>query len=482
MSYFNFNTVIDDLFSRFGYTKSANLEIVRQEPITDDDIERIDVTFARKTREAVRWLAANGTDVGAIVNADISGIIGSSVNIQSRIEGEDEINSQIESYIDEWSLDCEVSGRWHLNSALRSIVEFTTKDGGFLLRHHYNNKWNNKYKFELIEVGMIDISKDEAKNNLLNGLQKDEYGRITGIWLYDNQDRQTSTLVSYDNLIFYSPVWISLSQYTAVSKLASVLPAIDKMERYTDAELQKVIEDAKAGRYWKTSMYDDLLKIVKSTKDEDVRRSQLSTLMKTISDKGIKPSGLTPIPLGDDVVKTENLSASIYPNINKSSKQNIASSQGLSAQVVYQDSSDSNYSSIKAMMAFANIQWNIKFDDLYKQIIYPILRKVVMMGVDDGSITIPDFYSNTRKYLKFEVMRVTEIDIEPAKTAQADKVKLENGTISKREICRRRGRNYEDVLREVLEDEALEIEMRKELGVEIVEEPIDEGGDNGSDD
>ena len=134
------------------------------------------------------------------------------------------------------------------------------------------------------------------------------------------------------------------------------------------------------------------------------------------------------------------------------------------------------------MMAFANIQWNIKFDDLYKQIIYPILRKVVMMGVDDGSITIPDFYSNTRKYLKFEVMRVTEIDIEPAKTAQADKVKLENGTISKREICRRRGRNYEDVLREVLEDEALEIEMRKELGVEIVEEPIDEGGDNGSDD
>lgn len=481
MAYFNFNTSIDYLFSKFGYTKSASLEVVKDEPITDDDIERIDINFARKTREAVRWLGANGHDIPALVNADVSGTIGSSINIQSRIKDKDTINTQIEDYIKDWSTDCEISGRWHLNSSLRSMVEFTDKDGGFLLRHHYDPSWDIAYKFELLEVGMIDISKDKAKDNLLNGLQKDKYGAITGIWLYTDQDRQTSTLVDYKDLIFFSPVWISLSQYTAVSKFASILPTIDKMERYSDAELQKVIEDAKAGRYWKTSMYDDILKIVKATKDETLRKTQLSTLMKAISESGIKPHGLSAIPLGDDIVKTENLSASIYPNINKVSKQNTAASQGLSAQVVYQDSSDSNYSSIKAMMAFAQIQWNIRFDDLYTKVIFPVLKKVVMRGVDDGSISITDFYLDTRKYLKFEVMRVTEIDIEPAKTANADKQKLENGTTSKREICRRRGRNYEEVLREILEDEVLENTMRKELKIEIVEEdPKDKGSGDGT--
>jgi len=467
MASFNIYTTIDYLFNKFGYTKAAGLDIVKGEPITDDDIERIDINFARKTREVIRWLDANGTDVGAMVNSDIFGIIGSGVNIQSRIKDESELNESIEDYIDLWSDSCDVSGRWHFNEALRTMVRFNVKDGGFLLRHHVNKDWATPYKFELIEVGMIDISKDDKDKNLLNGLQKDKYGAITGVWIYTDQDRDKSTLIDYSELIFYSPVWISLSQYTAVSKLSSILPTIDKMDRYTDAELQKVIEDAKAGRYWKTAMYDDIMKIVKATKDETTRKVQLNTLMKKIGETGIKPSGLTAIPLGDDIVKTENLSASIYPNLDKALKRNMSASQGKAGQVVYQDASDSNYSSIKAMMAFAQIKWNSDFDDLYNRVIKPILKRVVMSGVDTNQIKISDFYTNTRKYLKFEIMRVTEIDIEPSKTAQADEKKLANGTSSKREICRRRGRNYEDVLREILEDEQLETTMREEMKLPV---------------
>jgi len=477
-SYFNFHTTLDSLLNRFGYTKAASLEIVANEPITDDDIERIDINFARKTREVVRWLDANGTDIGAVVSADINGIIGSGVNIQSRIKDSDDINTNIESHISDWSLDCEITGRFHLNSALRAMVRFTTKDGGFLLRHHINPDWQIPYKFELIETGMIDISKDMNQENVLNGLKKDKFGQIVGIYIYDDQERQNSTLISYDNFIYYSPVWISLSQYTAVSKLSSILPTIDKMDRYTDAELTKVIEDSKAGRYWRTSMYDDILKIVQSEKDNVTRKTQLSTLMKKIGEAGIKPSGLTAIPLGDDIVKTENLSASIYPNLNKALKQNMSASQGLSAQVVYQDSSDSNYSSIKAMMAFAQIKWNADFDDLYNMVIFPILKRSVTAGVDSGKLKLPNFYTDPSKYMKFEVMRVTEIDIEPSKTSKADETKLLNGTISRREICRRRGRNYEDVLREILEDEALENTMRKDMNLEVVEDKVEKDADS----
>lgn len=473
---------LDYYLNGFGYTKAASLDIAKNEPVTDEDIERIDISFARKTREVIRWMGANNTDIASIINADKAGIIGSSVNIQSRLVGQRELNEQIERHIKRWSKkrNCEVTGRWHFNSLLRSLVEFTDKDGGFLLRHHNNTSWEIPYRVELIEVGMIDIDKDDEVNGILNGLQKDSYGRVTHIWVYKDQHRRESHPISTQDIEYFSPVWITISQYTAVTKLASVLPTIDKLDQYSDAELQAAIARAKAGLYWKTSLYDDIMTIVRNTKDETTRKTQLKTLMKLIGDQGVKPDGLTPIPLGDDVVKTDMPSGSIYPNLVKTNRQGISAAAGQSAQITYQDASDSNYSSIKAMMAFASIEWATRFDDLKNEVIDIVIEKVVAAGVMTNKIQIPDFFQDPEKYLKLEYVRVSEIDIEPLKTANADKIKLENGTTSKREIASRRGRNYEDVLNEQLEDELLEQTLRKEKGLDLtpsVVEPEDKEED-----
>jgi len=160
-------------------------------------------------------------------------------------------------------------------------------------------------------------------------------------------------------------------------------------------------------------------------------------------------------------------SGSIYPNLVKTNRQAMSAAAGQSAQITYQDSSDSNYSSIKAMMAFASIEWGIRFDDLKNEVIDIVMEKVISAGVMTNKIQIPDYFQDPDAYHKLEYVRVTEIDIEPLKTANADTVKLENGTISKREIARRRGRNYEDVLIEQLDDELLEIELRKQKGLSV---------------
>ena len=465
----------------FGFMQTTNLNIVKNQPVTDEDIETIDMDFVRRVRESVRWINANSTDIAPIVNADVAGIIGSSVNIQSRLP-ETKINEDIEAVIADWSLECDVTDRFHFNSALRAMVEFTDKDGGILIRHHYNPEWEYGYKIELIEVGMVDMDKHDPEANILNGIKKDKYGKITGVYLYNDSDRIKSTLVDYEELIYFSPVWVSLSQYTAVTKFAQLLPTIDKMNEYTQAELDKVIEEAKAGNYWRTSMYDDIMKIVKATKDERKRQEQLSTIMSSISEKGIKPSGLTPIPLTDEVVTTPKSGASVYQNLDGVTKGNMASSQGLSAQIAYQDAGASNYSSIKAMMAFANIQWSIRWDNLEKKVVLPILKRLITSAVTTKKLKINGYLKNPKQFLKLEFVRVCEIDIEPAKTANADKVKLENGTISKREIARRRGRNYEDVLREILEDELLEKTLREEMGLTIeINEDGDQSGNQSGD-
>lgn len=467
MSTFYKYFTLDYYLNNLGYTKGANLGITKHQPLTDEDLERIDITFARKTREAVRWLGANNTDIASLVSTNKTGIIGSSLNIQSRIENKPEVNKQIEKLIKIWSKkgNCETTGKWHLNSLLRSLVEFTDKDGGFLLRHHYNTAWKIPYRVELIEVGMIDIDAENMTASVLNGLKKDSYGRVTHIYLFDSSDRSTSKPIPITELEFFSPVWISISQYTSVSKFAAILPTIDKLDQYSDAELNAAIERAKAGLYWKSSLYEDIMKITRNQKDESVRKIQLSTLMSNISEQGVKPAGLTPIPSGDDIVNVSQPSASVYPNLVKNNRQGISAGMGLASQIVYQDSSDSNYSSIKAMMAFASIEWATRFDDLKNEIIDPIMARLIAVGVMLDKIDIPDYFQNTDDYLNLEYMRVTEIDIEPSKTASANKTSLENGTISKREIARKRGRNYEDVLREQLEDEVLEAQMRKTYGL-----------------
>lgn len=460
---------ISDWFKQWGsrsdYTKASDIIEKTGAPTTDDDIETIDVTFAKKTRELIRYLGANNPDIPAIVTANRAGIIGAGVTIQSRIKGNRPLNMQIEEFLEVWGRkgNCETTGRWHLNSALRSMVEFTDKDGGFLIRHHVNPNWEIPYRFEMIELAMIDTSKDDEYQNILNGLQRDEYGRITYVYLYVDRDRTRSEPVSMRELEYFAPVWVSLSQYTAVSKLAAILPTIDKLDQYSDAELQAAVSRAKNGKYWATTLYDDIMQITRDIKDSTERNLMLKDLMSRISSQGLKPDGLTAIPLSDRIEKVDEPSASVYPNIVSNSKQNASSAAGLARQIVYRDSSDSNYSSIKAMMAMAGVEWAIRWDDLRKEIVDPIMRRAITAGKDAGRITAPGFHQNPDAFIKLDYMRVTEIDIEPKKTAEANATNYELGVVSLREIARKRGKDIEDVIRERIEEEQLEERIRAEM-------------------
>jgi capsid protein len=251
-----------------------------------------------------------------------------------------------------------------------------------------------------------------------------------------------------------------------VSKFVTFLPTIDQLDRYGQAELDAALERAKAGNYWRTTLYDDLKKIIKATQDESVRREQISELIKRIKAQGIMKDGLTPIPREDEIVTIGNNGETVYNAITENSKENIASAMGLSSQIVYQDSSQSNYSSIKAMMAFAGIRWAIRFDEMEAHIINPIMENVIKAGVLSGALKLPGYGKTPRMYHVFEYMRVTEVDIEPAKTAQANKTNIANGTHSLREIARKRGRNIEDIFQEKIEDEILEQRMRQEMYAE----------------
>ena len=452
------------------FSKGANLEITEGQFVTDDNIEYIDINFARKVRENTRWLSASGTDINAINNAKISGVIGIKVNIQSRINNESELNNQIEDLIDEWSEvdNCEVTGRWHLNSAFRSMVRFLSNDGGILIRHHVNTAWKIPYRFEMIGVSMIDVSKYNRQDRVINGLKKDRFGKVTGVYIYDDEFRMSSTLVNISNLIYYSPVWLSIEQYSAVSKLAGILPTIDKIDQYSEAELAAAIEGSKAGAYWETTLYDAiLLKAKQEAARSGIDNAQISTdYMKKLKNLSINQNGLTPIPSGDKIHGANNTRDGIYDPLQNSSQRKISAASNQSSQAVYKDIESANYSSIKQSMAFDQIGWSIDFQDIEYHLIRKIIRKLMDVSVSAGLLNIPSYFENPRKYNRFTFGRVSEVDIEPSRTADGIRTKYELGVISKSDVIDTSGKTYEEVTRERISEEIQEEQWRREMFAE----------------
>ena len=465
------------------YMKAADLDAIEEAGATDDSIERLSSEWVEDTRASIKWYAANNDHLMSIIETKVAGVVGTGINIQSRIKGEKEINQAIEEIIEIASEDenCEVTGRWHLNGAIRAMVAFAEKDGGFIVRHHYDKAWWIPYKFELVSMNMVDIKKTDTRSNTLNGIKKDKYGKIESVWIYTDESKTASEEVSAQELIYFSPVWISLEQYTAVSKLVAILPSIEKLDKYVSAELEAAIEKAKAGKYWKTALYDDIIKMAKdmvnTASTDETRRAasnEIKNIMKILANQGVKPHGLSAIPLSDDIVTERDTTDTIYPSLSKTTRNSASAATGQAGIITGQDPSDANYSAMKGVLGLTEINWAITFDDMKNRVIDKIMRKIISAAVMAGKLEIKDFWQNPRKYYKLEYMRVTGIDIEPSKTADANDKNIKNGLTTQREIARKRGRDIEEIIREKLEDEILEEimrkEMRKEAGLKEEEE------------
>ena len=161
----------------------------RNKKLQDGSIERFG-NYAQKSRKQINFHRVNGTDIAAISNAMVSGVIGSEINIQSRTNLNN-IDVEFELLIREHAKvkNFEVTGRMHRDEALRKIVEFELTQGGVLVRHRYNSSWKIPYRLELVGVDMIDTTKYNEFQNVHNGIKTDKDGRITGIYLYKDEKK-----------------------------------------------------------------------------------------------------------------------------------------------------------------------------------------------------------------------------------------------------------------------------------------------------
>lgn len=473
-------------------------------PLRDDNIDKISPQSASKIRKQTHWLNVNGTDIPAMVSKATARCMGVSVNIQVESPNTS-FNEQAESFLKDFHRIKvgELTNKHHGNSAFRAISDFDMLDGGVLVRHHYSSTWNIPYKYELVPVDMIDISKGSGRKNdmdfTLNGLVYNKWNQITHIWLYKTDDKTSSEKVSIKNITYYSDVWVSLGQQTAISKLSSILPTLDQVDQYAKAELDNAIEAAKSGAYLKSTAYNEIMLVLAEQigKQSGSNQNKIDSAIdyaKPILDRlasvGIKPYGLTPIPSGDEVQFDTRKRDGVYDSLNNNAEMKMGAGIGLSDITVYAKADKVNYSAIKYISETDGLSASIRFDNISRKVLDEINTRAVQAAIQAGRIKERVAYWKAPElFNRFRYLRQIHIDIEPSKNAQANKTNLKIGIKTEKQIIEERdGRPYEDFLKEKediekqkilqkLSLEKYEKEQRQNMGLEITPQESEEDGD-----
>lgn len=468
--------------------------ITATKPLTDRNFDEIGRGASLDTRKQIKYLGVNNADVRTLVSNITAMTVGISVRTQVESQNE-EFNEKAERLIKTHNkLNVgELSGKHHFNSFVRAISDFEKLEGGILVRHHYNTVWKIPYKYELVSVSMIDTSKNENiyrrnknENRTINGIVLNKWNQEIGYWIYETEDKTRSSIVSANNMTYYSEQWISIGQHTAISQIVSMLPTLDKSSQYSEAELQSAIENAKAGGYLKSTAFNEIMTAVISqikqttASDSEAKMREFDKIAQKLSTLGIKPYGVTPIPSNDEVQFDTRNRSSVYNDLMDRSENKMAGSQGFSDIGVYSKANKANYSALKYVAETDQRMADIRWDNISHKIIKEIHKRLIRVGVQIG--LLPDrkkYWANEDEYLEIRYIRHNKIDIEPGKTAKANETNIKLKLKTKRQIVEKiEGIPYEDFLIRQIQDEIMEEKLREDMyvkaGVSISKDNEDE--------
>ena len=296
--------------------------------------------------------------------------------------------------------------------------------------------------------------------------------------------------------------WISISQYTAVSRLVTILPTLDAVLQYSSAEVKAALERAKAGVYWGTELYGTILQALndefqKANATPIEKIEEAKTLLERLAARGVSAVGATPIPQDDKIYQIDTKTDSVYDTITNQSQKAIAASVGGSAVSVYKDIGLGNYASIKSAMSFDEESYKEEFDRLRNKIIDDYLERLLMVGVQIGRVSLDrkEFFDNMETFYLWDVLRQSKRTIDESKDATAIAKNLESGTTTLSRVYAEKGLDFAtEKLKQVQADIDLELEtkaMYEAAGLEYVkpgeekeepEETKEEEEDDPSDD
>lgn len=402
-------------------------------------------------RARARDLERNSDMMNAVLSAFKRNVYGSGFTLQARTANEG-LNKEIEKAWQIWCKkeNCDITGRQSFNQLMRMAVKRKKVDGGLLFLKVYTRDGLIPFKIQAIEVDDLDTGRTQPHHEgsdyrVIGGIEYNKYSKPVGYWF----KQPSIDGYSYNDSIYYPAKYViyylTLNRPTQVREMSDMAPTITRVRDSNEFMNAVSVKERIA------ACLSVFIKKQTSVPGYAAGRNNANENRQSYDGKTLSPGMIKELNAGDDIqVVNPTGHATDAAQLIKLFQRLIGSGQGLSYEATSRDMSETNYASARQGM-IEDGETYAEEVELLMELMDEIYETFLISGVLCGLFKIPGFWDNKYEYLAHGWIKAPKPWIDPSKEATANKIALETGQKTYKEICAENGRDWRSQIDDTVE-------------------------------
>lgn len=435
------------------------------------DAQSADASLSRDVREKImqraRYEVANNSYAFGVAQTIANNVVGSGVRMQVLEMDNDtgvrtDYAKEMEWAFDAWAQEIKLAEK------LRAMRFSRVQDGESFGVLYTNKLLLNEVKLDLMPIDAERVqAPTTATNDPLNidGIQLDEWGNPISYHVLTNHPGGTS-IENADEAVDYDANWVihwyrrtTNEQHRGVSELAACLNLFAQLRRYTES----VVTAAETAADLAMVFYTDAMEDEASYSYGDQASTSSAQTDAPFAEIPFRKGMTLTMPEGwkPSQIKAEQPTTT-YADFKRELLGEIGRSLQIPVNIVAGDSAKYNYAS--GRLDHQEFQKMIRLDQALcrSSVMTPIFRA----WFDEWSLVSGHKKADDEPYPPVQWYFDGFEHVDPVKEATAQQIRLMNGSTNLMVECGKAGYDWE----EILTQRAKEVEMMKQLGINVIDE------------
>lgn len=433
---------------------NANWRVINQSAEFTDRYSRENV------RARARDLERNSDMMNSVIRAYTRNVIGGGYALQVKTD-DDTLNNIIETAWKKWckKQNCDVTGTQSFIQMMRMCIQRKKVDGGILIVKRYTKDGFLPFKLQTFEVDELDNSQmlpRKKENKVVGGIEMNEYNKPMGYWIKQ---------YAVDGMTLSDPIYVDAKDviflYTKhrpsqVREISDMSPTITRIR---DANEFMVAVSVKERIAACLSVF--IKKVLPTTGIG--RAGTTPTSHESYQGKTITPGMIKELNAGDEIqVVNPTGQATDAASYIKLQQRLVGAGQGISYEATSRDMSESNYSSTRQGIIEDEMTYAAE-KELLMEVMDEVYETFIISLWLTGLIEVKDFWENKDKYFEHVWVAAPKKWIDPQKEANANKIALNTGQKTFKQIAAEQGHDWKEQIDEIVDV----LKYSKEQGIDL---------------
>lgn len=419
-------------------------------------------------RARCRDLERNSDMANSVLSAFKRNVVGNGFTLQART-ADDHFNTTIENLWKEWNKkdNCDVTGMQSFNQILRMAVVRKKVDGGILLKKCYTSGGLIPFKLQALEVDELAVyqnTPNNKKNKVVGGIEYNEYNKPVGYWIQqysiDGFEIPDAKYYPAEDIIYY----FSKSRPSQIREMSDFTPTLTRIRDANEFMTAVSVKERIA------ACLSVFIKRAMPQASGVGRGTQGPTPLNSNYDgKKLSPGMISELNPGDEIqVVDPKGSASDSADFLKLQQRLVGAGQGLSYECTSRDMSQTNYSSARQGSIEDELTFAEETELLCENLMDEVYQTFITSCYLAGLIDVPGFWDKKSDYMAHEWVASPKKWIDPKKESDANKIALETGQKTFKQIAAEQGHDWKGQIDDMAEVAKYAAEKGVEIGGVVV--------------